>query len=306
MKKIVFLMLTAAALAPGASFYLTVAGLGGEADYEQQFSGWASDADKALAVEKGAKVETLSGANATRANIQAKLSAIAAQSKPADTFVLLLMGHGSFDDLDYKFNIPGQDISAADLKFALDAIPARQLVVLATSASGGAIERLKKDKRVVVAATRAGSERNATKFARFWVEALRDPAADADKNLTVTALEAYKYAQAKTQEFYKSQKRLATEHSVLEDTGKKNGEAVPSVANGQGLIATGFPLLHLGAAAAVLNDPAKQALLKRREEIETKIDQLKYQKASMTQSEYDRAMRPLVLDLARVQAEIDQ
>ena len=31
-----------------STFYLTVAGLGGEPEYEQRFSGWAKDLDKIL------------------------------------------------------------------------------------------------------------------------------------------------------------------------------------------------------------------------------------------------------------------
>ena len=71
-------------------------------------------------------------------------------------------------------------------------------------------------------------------FARYWAEALRDPAADADKNEAVSALEAFHYAQRKTTEFFDTQKRLATEHAVLEDTGKGEGERDPKAENGAG------------------------------------------------------------------------
>ena len=43
-------------------------------------------------------------------------------------------------------------------------------------------------------------EKNATVFGRYWVEALRDPAADVDKNETISALEAFQYAEKKTGE----------------------------------------------------------------------------------------------------------
>src|SRR6185503_3634208 len=125
----IFLLLLAAALSASAtSFYLTVAGLGDEPDYEQRFAGQASDISKLLANEPNSKVETLSGKDATKANIQAKLAAIASAAKADDTFVLFLIGHGSFDDIDYKINIPGQDLSAAELSAALDKIAARQVI----------------------------------------------------------------------------------------------------------------------------------------------------------------------------------
>ncbi len=140
----------------------------------------------------------------------------------------MLIGHGTYDGVEYKFNIPGPDITGAELAALLDRVPAaRQLVVNMTSSSGGSIEFLRKPNRVVITATKTGTEKNATVFARYWAEALRDPAADADKNETVSALEAFHYAQRKTTEFFDTQKRLATEHAVLEDTGKGEGEHDP-------------------------------------------------------------------------------
>jgi hypothetical protein len=306
MRKLLLLVAAATVSAQATSFYLTVAGLGGEPEYEQRFSGWASDITKALSGEAGAKVETLSGKEATKANIQANLSAIAAQAKADDTLLVLFIGHGSYDDIDYKLNIPGQDISAAELNDALSKIAARQAVVLTTAGSAGAIKRLQHDKRVIITATKAGTERNATIFARFWIEAFRDPSADTDKNQTLTALEAYKYAKTKTKDYFDTQKRLATEHPLMEDTGKGEGEADPSAANGQGLVAGRFPLLHLGSATAIAATPAKQALLKRKDDLETSIDELKYRKASMDLPAYNKQMQGLLLELAKVQASLDQ
>jgi len=306
MKKLLLLLSAAALSASANNFYLTVAGLGDEPDYEQRFTGWASDITKILSTEPNSKVETLTGKDATKVNILAKLTAIAAAAKPDDTFVLFLIGHGSFDDIDYKINIPGPDLSATELAAALDKIAARQVIVDSTSASGGAIPKLQKDKRVIITGTKSGTEKNATVFARFWVEAFRDPAADTDKNQTLTALEAFRYAEAKTRGYYDTQKRLATEHAVLEDTGKGEGVKDPGAANGQGLTANRLAVLHLGAAASIVNNPAKQALLKQKDDLETKIDELKYKKAATDERTYTTQMRQLLLELAKVQAGLDQ
>ncbi len=132
------LILAAFALAVRAdTYYVTVAGLGGESEYEQRFAAWAKDLDKVLKAEPGAKVETLSGAEATKANIEAKLRTIAGQAKADDQVVLMLIGHGTWDDRDYKFALPGPDISAAELATLLDRIQARELVVDMTTSSGG-------------------------------------------------------------------------------------------------------------------------------------------------------------------------
>ena len=96
-----------------------VSGLGGEDQYDQRFTGWVSDLNKLLKAEPGAKVDTLSGKDATKANIEAKLRALAS-TKADDSFMLVLIGNGTYDDLDYKFNIPGPDISATEIAALLD------------------------------------------------------------------------------------------------------------------------------------------------------------------------------------------
>jgi hypothetical protein len=218
----------------------------------------------------------------------------------------MLIGHGTFDEADYKFNLPGPDISATELAQMLDKIAAKQLVVNMTSCSGGSLVALEKAKRVVITATKTGTERNATVFARYWIEALRDPAADTDKNEVVSALEAFKYAEAKTANYYESQKRLATEHPLLEDTGKGEGVKNPGADNGQGLVATRFPLMRMGKNSAVINDPAKLQLLKRKEALEQAIDELKYKKASMDLREYRQALAQYLTELAQVQEALDK
>ncbi len=297
-----------APLAHANTFYLTIAGLGGEPEYEQRFSGWAKDVDKLLkSAEPNAKVETLSGAAATKAAIQQKLADFAQQAKADDSVVVMLIGHGSYDESDYKFNIPGPDLSATELANLLDKIPSKhQLVVNMTSASGGSIVSLSKPGRVVVTATKTGTEKNATYFARYWVEALRDPAADTDKNEIITALEAFKYAEAKTSGYFTTNNRIATEHALIEDAGKGEGVKAPSPENGQGLVAGRFALVHLGAVAAQINNPEKLKLLKKKEDLEGAIDDLKYKKASMDLNDYRRQLSQLMIELAKTQEALDK
>ncbi len=307
MKRALFLIAAAAALRAD-TFYFTIAGLGGEPEYEQRFSGWAKDLDKLLhEVEPHAKIKTLYGAEATRANVEAYLREIAKEAKPDDSVVLMLIGHGTADEFDYKFNLPGPDLPASQLAVLLDKLPAQhQLIVNMTSASGASIVTLEKPKRVLITATKAGTEKNATVFPRYWIEGLRDPAADTDKNEIVTALEVFRYAEDKTAKFYETQKRLSTEHALIEDAGKGEGVKTPSAENGEGLTAGRFAVLHLGAAAQQSRDPAKLALLKKKEELEAAIDDLKYRKASMAVQDYRRQLQTFLLELAKTQEALDK
>jgi hypothetical protein len=52
--------------------------------------------------------------------------------------------------------------------------------------------------------------------------------------------------------------------------------------------------------------PEKQKLVAKKEDLEAKIDRLKYQKAAMSPEEYKQQLTALLLQLARTQAEIDQ
>src|ERR1700758_1285669 len=97
--------------AQAAPYYVTVAGLGGEPDYEQRFTALAKDLDKLFkATASDAHVYTLTGGDSTKVRLTDTLSQIAREAKPEDEFILIMIGHGSYDGEVYKFNLPGPDI----------------------------------------------------------------------------------------------------------------------------------------------------------------------------------------------------
>lgn len=288
-------------------YYVTVAGIGGEPDYEQRFTASAKDLDKVFKASSGAHVYTLMGKDATRVRLTETMAAVAREAKPEDDFVLTLIGHGSFDSVEYKFNLVGPDVSAADLAAMCDRVLARrQLVVNTTSASGGSVVALERSGRGVIAATKTGTEKNATVFARYWVEALQDPTADVDKSDSISAMEAFQYADRKTAAFYESQKRLATEHAVFQDTGRGEAVRVGAAQGKEGALMSSMTVVRIGASQAAMNDPAKRDLLAKKEELEQKIDALKYQKAAMEPGEYKKQLTEALLQLAAVQEELEK
>src|SRR5690242_9252110 len=94
--KFAALLLVSALSAPAATYYLTISGLGGEPDYDQRFRMWATDIANAT--------KTASLTAPAREAVRAKMAELAREVKPDDAFVLMLVGHGSFDGVDYKFN----------------------------------------------------------------------------------------------------------------------------------------------------------------------------------------------------------
>ena len=289
-----------------ATYYVVVAGLGGEPDYEQRFTAAAKDLDRVFkAAGPSGHVYTLTGADATAAKFTEAMGEVARNARADDEFALILIGHGSFDGIEYKFNLVGPDVTAAEIAAMCDRIPARrQLIVDTTSASGGAMPALEKPGRAVIAATKSGTEKNATVFARYWVEALQDPATDTDKSDSISAMEAFTYATKKTAAFYDSQKRLATEHAVFNDVG--HGDPVRQAGNGQGALLSSFTLLRLGSSQQAANDPEKRALLDKKDQLEQKIDTLKYQKAAMDPEDYKKQLTEALVELAKVQQELDK
>ncbi len=284
--KLTLVLLLMAWPAAAEEMRLFVAGLGGEPDYETRFQALAKDAQKL------AGGEVLTGGEATKARIQAAIAKAARLGKE-DSFTLVLIGHGTWDGVNYRFNIPGEDIKDEELRAWLDRLPAEQIVVAATSASGPLKDSLKDDRRAVITATRAGTEKNAVVFSRYWVESLRDASADADKNEVVSAAESFRYAEAKTKNYFETEKRLATEHAVLDDP--RNGALAGKIA-----------VARFGSVQKALADPSKKALLVRKEELERGIDRLKLEKAAMPVDQYRSRLTALLMELAKVSEEIEQ
>ena len=305
-----FLLLSLLAFAPlqAATYDVIVAGLGGTPEYQAQFDKWATDLEHNLqASGPDTHIQKITGAAATRDNLRHVLTDLAGNIRSDDAFALMMIGHGTFDGTEYKYNIPGPDITAAELAQLLNRLPAtRQLVVNMTSCSGASLPVLAHKDRVVITATKSGTEKNATVFARYWIDALQDPAADADHNGSVSALEAFEYARRKTAGYFEAEKLLATEHPMLSDNGTAAGIRDPKAPGANTFMAAAFPVLRPPTETATAANPEKQQLLSKKQELEAKIDRLKYEKASMEPGEYKQQLTALLLELARTQADIDR
>ena len=164
------------ALASAASFTFIVAGLGGEPEYEQRFREETAVIGAAAVEAAGgdkSHVVMLTGEQARRDSLRRELQEFAAKIKPADSVTVVLIGHGTFDGENYRFNVPGTDITGSELGQLFDRLPAKkQLIVNATSSSGATIELWQRPERGVITATKSGGERTATRFAQYWGQAV--------------------------------------------------------------------------------------------------------------------------------------
>jgi chorismate mutase len=274
-------------------YTLIVSGLGGESEYEQRFQTQAKQLSAAAThASEQAQVTLLSGEQATRAAIRATLAEWRTASS-TDQIVVTLIGHGTFDGDEYRYNVPGPDVTARDLRDWLQPLQARQLIVLATSASGAALAQLQvanssNDNRIVITATKSGSERNATRFAEHWVAAFSATEADRDKNEWVTAQEAFDYASRKIADGFKANASLATEHARLEG---KRAESVP--------------LGRLGALKEMPSDAELVALFAERLRIENDVAAVKARKQDTEIAAYYSELEKPLIALAKTQRRID-
>src|SRR4051812_45832395 len=301
---------------------LIVTGLGAEPKYQQQFRSLGARLSTALSTKYGIPAMNIAwlGEDSTNAskmykgrstsqNIMREIDQISAAAKPNEQILIILIGHGSGQGEETKFNIPGPDITAKDLNTALSRFAAQRVAFLdLTTASGDALPVLSLPNRIVVTATKSGYERNESQFARFFVDALdKDGAADVDKDGRVSLLEAYRYAAQETRKSYETDERLLTEHAQLDDDGNGKGSDLPDGrAAGDGLLSRRFFLDAGGLSRPTSAHPRLNKLYSDKFEVEDRIDALKQRKASMKEDAYYAELEPLLVSLAKLAREIRQ
>lgn len=303
-----------------AALYVTIVqGLGGEAEYQQQFDeqrGVLEAAARTLTDDD--RISVFSGDAATREALLAHFSTLNTRMTDDDRAALYLVGHGSFDGVEYKFNLPGLDITAEDIKAVLEALPGRNHFVLNTSSTSGAMVELitgvaaprgdadaaatasgsvaaapdrtgAGDNYLLVAATRNGNERNATHFGRFFAEALSSEAADINKNNAVSVQEAFDYAARAVETYFSDAGRLATEHPQLRGDG-----------------AAQFSLSRLNEIELPDNaDPQLTQLLEERAALDVQVEELQLRRSELGNAEYLRQLQELILRTAELTERID-
>ena len=147
-----------------------IEGLGGEQRYVEQFDKQITALKHAsLSVTSNDRVRVFRTSDADRNSVLEYFEFLSSQSSADDTLSIYLVGHGSYDDHEYKFNLPGPDLTGEDIATTLGNQPEQNILLVNTSSSSGAIaELLQGERRTLVFATRSGSERHATRFGLFF------------------------------------------------------------------------------------------------------------------------------------------
>jgi hypothetical protein len=293
---------------------LVVVGAAGTSEYGEQFRQWAGRweaAAKQAQAEFAAIGLDKPGEKSDRDWLVERLAAL--QSESTETMWLVLIGHGTFDGKTARFNLRGPDFTAANLAGWLKDFQRPLAIIDCTSASGPFLNELSAPNRVVVTATRSGSEYNLARFGDYFSTAITDLKADLDKDDQVSLLEAFLMASSAVREFYAGEARLATEHALVDDNGDKLGTPSDWF---QGLRAAktakdGASPDGVRAAQMVLVRSQREERLPaaaraRRDELERDLASARQQKSQLSEDEYLALIEPILLELARLYEQADK
>ena len=269
---------------------VVVEGLPGDQVYAEQFDRQVTAISTALlSVTEPERVRVFRSDDVSRDAVLGHLRSLQSGVRSSDQFALFLIGHGSYDEVEYKFNIPGPDLTGADIAVSLDELPITNQLLINTSSSSGAIADLVAgDDRIVVLATRSGAERHATRFGNYFAVALSDPSADIDKNGRISVEEAFRFAERQVSDYFERNDQLATEHATLE------GERAERMA-----------LARLGGVQPNVVDTALGELIADRDALNADIEALRFARDDMPPADYQSALLERMLELARVEDAIE-
>src|SRR5688572_3270832 len=292
-------------------YALIVSGVSGTEKFAASQKTWASSLQSTLQERLGFgadRITVLSEAGAgtsiaNRENVARALGTLKSRVTADDTLLIVLMGHGTFDGTNAKFNLVGPDMDTREWKAALDGNPARLVFVNTTSSSFQFVPALSGKNRIVIAATESAAQKYATVFPQYFIEALDQSAkADNDKNGRLSVWEAFTYASQAVKQAFEKQGTLVTERSIIDDNGDGVGKEAAATAGGDGVLARATYLDP--PAASLSGNTALAGLEKRRVTIETEIELLKAKKGEMPAGQYEEELERLAIELAKISAQI--
>lgn len=234
---------------------------------------------------------------ATRDGVQQAFARLQGLLRPPDLLLVVLIGHGTFDGSDAKFNLAGPDLDAREWNALVGRLPSRLVVVNTTGASFPFLSAVAGPRRVVITATDSAAQEFATVFPEYFAQALDDPGADIDKNGRVSLWETFMYVSAKVRQHYEQRGQLATERPLLDD----NGDGIGKEAGAPGPDGPFASQTYLDATPSPApSDPELVELLERRALLEAQVEELKTRKPLLAEAAYAREFERLMIDLATV------
>ncbi len=286
---------------------IIVEGAGGGKEYDEAFAKWTKGW-RAAGTKGGARITTIGASEGQEESLTELRAALRQESaEGAEVLWLVLLGHGTHDGQVAKFNLRGEDLTVTELAEWLAPMRRPMVVVATFSSSGAFLAPLSASGRILVTATKSGGESNYARLGGYLSTTIADPAADLDHDGQTSVLEAWLLAAQQTADFYASDGRLATEHSLLDDNGdargtpanwfqglrvvrKTGGDAVPD--------GTRAHQVHLVPSAA--ERELSPAIRAERDAIEAELVRLRATKPELKEDDYYSRLEAILLRLARI------
>lgn len=286
---------------------LLVVGAPGNEEYEKRFAEMI-DAWKQAAAKASVRCDVI-GIDKAKSDDARLLEERfkAEQSRTDGSLWLVLIGHGTFDGREAKFNLRGPDISITQLGEWLKPVKRELVVIDVSSASAPILKAASTSDRIVVSATKSAEEVFYARFGEYFARTIGGlAAADIDQDNQVSVLEAFLHSARQVAEFYEADGRLATEHAVIDDNGDGVGTRAEVF---QGVVAAkgddkiqpdGDRSRQVCLVMSEEEARLPEAVRRRRDELERQIRALDAKKVSLEENEYYREVEKLMLELARI------
>ncbi len=289
---------------------IVLIGSAGEEEYQTQFNAWAAKWEQAC--QQGHLQATILGANSAGGATLIELQTALRELEKDDSFPLwlVLVGHGTFDGQTAKFNLQGPDLTPTHLSEELETLTRPIAIINCASASGEFIDTLTAANRVIITATKSGQEINFARFGEYLASSISDPAADLDKDEQTSLLEAFLFANRQTEEFYKNDGLLASEHALLEDNSDGRGtrgaafRGVRAIAepNETSAILDGLRAHQWHLIANNSDSSLSIEIIQKRNALELQLAELQSRKSEMVEDEYYSAVEKIFVELANLLA----
>lgn len=302
------LCLVAADGAAAERYAVIVTGASGGPQYAEKYDRWRAAIAAVLSEKHGYPPDhvVMLGETAadhvqvaTRENVRAALAALRSRSTPADTVLVMLIGHGaSVDGETAKFNLVGPDLSAEEWTALIKPLPSRVVFVNTASGSFPYLELMAGRNRIVVTANDSAAQQFETVMPEFFIDALGNDEADTDKNGKLSIWEAFSFASDGVKRWFEEKGQLPTERPLLDDTGAGTGREA-GVAGADGFVAQ-VTYLRADPPIADTGDVEIDTMRRRRQALETELDSLRVRKETMATEQYEDALEKLLLELARI------
>lgn len=290
---------------------LVVVGAPGSSEYASVFRAWA---ERWRAAAKSADAEFqaigLEDSPSDKDELTQQIDAWSNMTSTEPLWIILI-GHGTYDGRAAHFNLRGPDITASETAVLLKDTRRPVALINCASCSAPFINAISGPNRVIVTATKNGSQHQLARFGDAMSSAVIGTDGDLNEDGQVSLLEAWAFAAQRTHEYYAADGRLATEHALLDDNGDQRGsrlsgfegvnlEPVGDTEKSDGSLARNWCLVRSEEERRLT--PAQR---ERRNELEASLEVVRRGRGSQPESEYLDQLASVLVPLAQLYREID-